>query len=172
MKYLLVILFFSFSIVAKSQTISSSGSWTFSRGTADVIDAGLNLTSTASSGATGETILNFSGLNQNDIRVDIRKVDSNWDSRLQLTATKFSDGTGSSAFFGFFQTNSISPVTNAASQLITNLSSPFFTIQTDNFWCSNCQRNNVRIRYAIDGISVEIPAATYTTQIQYTIINL
>jgi hypothetical protein len=168
MKYLLIILFFSFSIVAKSQTISSSGSWTFSRGATDVLDAGLNLTSTASSGLAGETIISFSDLDRNDrFRVDIRKVDTNWDSRLLLTATKFADGTPSPTS----RIMTVSPIGSAASQLVTNTNASFFTLTVPSN-CNNCRYNNVRIRYAIDGISVEIPAATYTTQVQYTIINL
>lgn len=157
------------SLASKSQSsINTSGNWAFSRGTTDISDAGLDLSNTASSGITGQTTVNLMNINkEKNYRVSIKRVDSNWNSNLIITATKESDGVSSPPN----KTITINPLGTAASVIVTNLNQVFFTLAVGTN-CNSCSLNNITVRYQISGISVTLPAANYSTEIQYTISDI
>lgn len=148
-------------------SVSTSGNWSFTRGSTDITNPGLDFDNAASSGVAGETTLNLNGLEKNKTwKVYVSRVDNNWHSSLILTATKNNDGTVSAANGGV----SI-PLTAATQIAVTNTSTLFFTASPSNS-CSPCSLINVKIRYQLSGISVTLPAATYQTQIQFTISDI
>lgn len=148
-------------------SVSTSGSWTFTRGSSNITNPGLDFDNVASSGVAGETTLNLSGLEKNKTwKVYISRVDNNWHSTLILTASKTNDGIVSATNGGV-----TIPLTTAAQISITNASTLFFIASPSNS-CNSCNLINVKIRYELSGVSVTLPAATYQTQIQYTISDI
>lgn len=148
-------------------SVSTSGNWTFTRGSTDITNPGLDFDNVASSGVAGETTLNLNGLEKNKTwKVYISRVDNIWHSSLVLAATKNNDGTVSASDGGV-----TIPLTAATQITITNTSTMFFTASPSNS-CNACSLINVKIRYQLSGVSVTLPAATYQTQIQYTITDL
>ena len=119
---------------------------------ASVTEAGLDYTSGASiqSSASQTTISlapggGFWGYYFGAWRVDVRKVNTNWDNRLKIYARRTSNGSG---FFGGIQ----------------NVNQSFFD--------GSGYRNNITIQYSISGFSVLIPVDTYSTTVMYTLIDL
>lgn len=171
MRLFFILIFIQSLSVFGQTSVSTSGNWSFTRGSVDISNAGLDFDNIVNSGVVGETTLNLEGLEKNKTwKVYVRRIDSNWHPSLVITATKNNDGTVSSANAG--TTIPLSPILTAATQIVlTSTLNPFFTA-IPSIECSPCSLINVKIRYQISGVSVIIPAATYQTQIEYTISDL
>lgn len=145
-----------------AQTIQVTGSnWNPVISSASVTEAGLDYTSDASvqSSSSQSTISlapggGFLGYYFGAWRVDVRKVNTNWDNRLKIYARRTSNGSG---FFGGIQNGT-------SYQEIQNVDQSFFD--------GSGYRNNITIQYSISGFSVLIPVDTYSTTVMYTLIDL
>ena len=134
-------------------TITVTGSWMLTISTGDLQGgAGSDLNPTYES-ATDQIIIDI-GSGKNDYwRVDVSKIDFNWDSQMLLSVKRTSDGSGG----GF-----ISGGTNYL--LITDTDQEFFN--------GFKKIDDIAIQLQLDGISLEIPEDTYSTTVYYTIYKL
>ncbi|MDH7512835.1 MAG: hypothetical protein QHH14_07815 [Clostridiales bacterium] len=132
-------------------SITVAGTWT------------LVINQSALQGPPGSDLISIheSGLNQimvtvdmdawwHSYRVDVRKVDSNWHSNLRLYIRRTGNGTGL-----FVPSGGLNYLE------ITGSNTLFFTGIGD--------RSNIPLRERIEGVSVDIPVATYTTTIIFTL---
>lgn len=85
-------------------------------------------------------------------RVDVKKVDTNWDSSFYLYVKRTSDGTGGSVSGG------------TAYQEITNVDQSFFSGSDDV--------SGINIQLKLSGVSVQIPPDSYMTTVYYTVVDI
>ena len=135
-------------------TISVTGSWSE---TIDVSDlqggAGSNLTSTYTSASNAVTIdVGVSGNTR--WYVDVYKVDSTWHSNLHLHVCRTSDGSGEPG-------SSISG--GSSFQEVTGTAQSFFA--------GRRSRTGITVQLQLTGVSVSVPAHTYSTTVYYTAVE-
>ena len=157
-KYLLffVILLPRF-VYAQSVTINSGTTWsvpTLSAGTI-ITKGGKNYETTESSDVS-HTLLKVTALVAWTISVR-QVVGANWDPALKVYVKRTGPGTGLAIVSG-----------GTAFQEVTATAQPFFT----GLLSLTGNRDNIPIQYQIQGLSVLLPAKTYSTTIQYTISGL
>lgn len=158
MKKLLLILFF-LSIISSifSQSLTVSPGWSVTIPASTIIEAGLNYTTTTvTSGASQSTMSITTNSNNVNVFVYVQKTDVTWDSNLTLWVRRSGNGTGAGN----------SSITNGTTfQQITNTPIQFFTV----YMGKSRTYSSIPIQYQISGISVIIPAQTYTTTLLFTI---
>ena len=156
-----------FTTVASSQIrINVTGSWSKSVPRTDVVEAGNDLSGNYTSGASVVKIDvsqrrywdNFSGY---DWRIDVSKVDIDWDNTLSVYARRTGNGLGYPFWF-FYLFGAISGGTNF--QQITDVDQAFFNGTNSDL--------DIPIQYRIRGASLTLPAKTYSTTIVYTVTEL
>lgn len=120
-------------------------------------EAGANYAGAGES-PTNQTSLSFSVAILNSYRVSVRKVDSDWNSSIGLFVRRTGDGggllSGSAGGLSYIQ--------------LTGSNQTFFTFSTG---LSLLGIGTIPVQYAINGLSVLLPAKTYTTTVVYTISN-
>ena len=133
-------------------TITVQGTWAKTVGSADLTaGAGSDLTSTYES-SSNQGVLSI-GSTAGSWRVDVKKLDTSWDSDLHLEVRRTSDGTGSGSISG-----------GASYVEITGV---------DTTLCSgDDERSDVDLQLRISGVSVSLGAANFSTTITYTVVDV
>lgn len=139
--------------LAQAATITIAGSWFRVIGAGDLTGGpGSNLTATYTSATNQVTMGVTSGFRRN-WRVDVCRIDTIWHASFQLSIRRTNDGTGGfGAVFG-----------GLAYLQITTISQTFVT--------GIGNRTGITLQEQLGGVSVSIPVATYTTTIQYTVVD-
>lgn len=135
-------------------SIAVTGSWYETVNKNDLLfGAGSDLQSTYTS-VSGQVLIDISDTtgSTDAWRVDIWKIDDNWDNRLYPWVRRTSDGTGGSVNGG------------GSFQEITDISTSFFS------GAGNVTGINVQLR--LTGASVQISPSSYTTVIYYTVVDI
>ncbi len=159
----IAVLVLLFTFGAKAQIIVTvQGDWNFSLSPTDIIEAGKDFRhmrksakeqikiDVTQSSFWGNLFYNYNW------RIDIEKSDVDWDPSLKIFAKRTGDGSP----YGLG--GNINGGTNWLR--IKNF--------TKHFFRGNSSRTDIPIRYKIKGISVLLPAKTYTTTIIYTVTEL
>ena len=150
---LISLLIVIFSYGAWAQLISITGSWSEIINEFDLQGppgSNLNLEKESAVNAVVMGITN----GPNKWRVDVRKVDSNWNSNLLLYLKRTSDGIGGPG----------SKVYGGTSYMeISDVDQSFVTGARD--------RTNIDIQFKVSGLSINIPVGTYITTVYYTVVE-
>jgi len=154
----LIVIFALIGLVAAplawAATITVTGSWSE---TIDVSDlqggAGSDLANTYTSASNAVSIdVGVSG--RQTWRVDVYKIDSTWHTNLHLYVRRTSDGTGHSASW----------VSGGTSyQEVTGTAQSFFNGERS--------RSGITVQLQLTGVSVSVPAHTYSTTVYYTAVE-
>ncbi|MBN1697940.1 MAG: hypothetical protein JW881_10540 [Spirochaetales bacterium] len=146
---LFIILFFLGELlICEAKTnikLGNTATWTV---TIDTVTAGTDVTD---SYYTTDTQYYFSMINpKNNYRIDMERTTGSWNANLSICVMRTTDGSGSGTISG--GTSYIE---------ITDSVATFFT--------GSDARNDVYIKYRIDGVTVpDLAATTYTSTITYT----
>ena len=152
----IVTLFFGV-IAAQAQSITATGAWSHTFPT--VTEAGSNLSTTAATSSTNQTIISFSGFTPSSTyTVRVHKSDVAWNASLVLYIDRTSNGTGASG-------SSISGGTTSFA--LTGTPQVYFSGSVG----TGTGFTGINNQYRITGQTVLIPAKTYTTNVVYTISN-
>jgi len=133
-------------------SIDATGDWSETIDASDLqAGAGSDLKSTYES-AAGTGLLTISGTSGNGDtwRVDVRRSDTTWHTNFTLSVKRTGDGTGG---------GSIS--SRAAYQAIGLSDAAFFSGAGD--------RSGIPLQFKLEGMSLQVPPATYSTTITYTV---
>ena len=137
-----------------SQSITVTGTWSASIAAGTITEAGTDYGVTTLSSLTNQSLLSVDdGPGNNNWRVFVKKTDIDWNFGLTLSLKRTGNGTGS----GNFTTTTI----GTTYIQLTALDQLFIS--------GNKVINNIPIQYEIGGISVLIPAKSYSTQVVYTL---
>lgn len=156
-EFAIVILIFGIIFfVGKTEAIdiTAVGSWSLSITSADLAaGAGSDLKSDYESAADAVSISISATAGASDSwRIDVKKVDTNWQGNLILYIKRTSNGTGGSVSGG------------TAYQEVTDINTSFFSGSDDV--------SGVKAQLKLSGVSVQIPIDTYTTTVYYTIVDI
>lgn len=156
MKKAFFLLFFSmFNTCVFAQSLTVSPGWSVTIPASTITEAGLNYTTDATS-STSQSLMTVTGNTQTNPKVYVQKTDISWNSNLTLWLKRTGNGTGLLAF---------TIAGGTTFQQITNSPLYFF----DLFTLFGTSVNDIPIQYEIKGLSVLIPAQSYTTTLLYTI---
>lgn len=151
--------------LGKAQVLNTTGSWSPIVNAAQVSEAGMDYPSSyAIQSSANQTLIDlqrgggFFAAYWSNWRVDVRKSDFLWDSRLKLEVRRSGTGNGQGLFFA----PSIAGGTNYIT--LSNGNSQFFS--------GNGVFTNIPIQYRLSGFSVLIPVQNYSTEVVYTLIDL
>lgn len=136
----------------RTSTIKVSGGRSSSNFTADIPDAGSDISSVYT---TSSALINLSITSSGDYRISAQQADDNWDSRLSFYIRRTGSGTGTTGGY-IFGGASFFPL------------SPF----SQTFFEGRFTRRNVPIQYEFRNLSVLIPAGGQTSSVIYTITSL
>jgi len=134
-------------------SITVTGSWVESIDKNNLTSgAGSDLASTYTS-ASGQVTIDVSGAvdSSDNWRVDVKKVDSSWDSQLHPYVVRTSDGSGGSVSGG------------GSFQEVTDVDATFFS------GAGNV--TGIQVQLKMTGASVQLDPASYSTAIYYTIVD-
>jgi len=131
--------------------IDSVGSWTETINSADLMaGAGSDLNGTYTSNSNQAVIQIYNTPDWNEPwKVDVRRTDTNWHGSFTLNTRRTTSGSG----IGFISGGT-------TYRAITTTNALFFWGEYD--------RSNVNIQFQLTGMSIAIPAATYTTTVVFT----
>lgn len=150
-KIILVIVIFSV-IIPKSifpSGITATNDWELTIDENDLLaGTGSTLISTYESN-NSQSFITILGENGKDWRVDIRKSDQTWDNNFRIYARR----TGGTGITG-----------GTTYQEITDIDMYFFNGSDNKFL--------IPIQYRLEGVSLQIPADSYSIIIYYTLIDL
>lgn len=134
--------------------ITASGGWTETIDASDLAaGAGSNLISTYTSGS-GATLIGVSAtLDLLGWTVSVQRSDVNWQPAFHLYVKRTGSGSGCSVNNG------------TAYQEVTTSSQSFFACPA----LLNNGASNIPVQYQLTGVSVAVPAGTYSTTIIYTV---
>jgi len=137
--------------LAQAATITISGSWSRVIGAGDLTGGpGSDLTATYESATNQITMAVRDDANW---RVDVRRIDTIWHANFVLSIRRTNNGTAGNGW-----------VAGGTTYLqITTTSQTFVT--------GNRNRRGITLQERLDGVSVSIPVRTYTTTIQYTVVD-
>ena len=140
-----------------AQTLTISPGWSVTIPASTITEAGLNYTTTTTTSAASQSLIDITTGSQNiNVFVYVQKTDVSWDSSLNLWVRRSGTGAGAGN----------STITNGTTfQQVTNSPTSFFTV----FMGKSKTYSNVPLQYQISGLSVLIPAKTYTTTLLFTI---
>lgn len=131
-------------------TINVTGNWSETIDASDLqAGAGSDLKSTYESAADAG-LLTISDTAGGAWRVDVRRSDTTWHTNFTLSVKRTGDGTGG---------GSIS--SGAAYQAIGLSDAAFFSGAGD--------RSGIPLQFKLEGMSLQVPPATYSTTITYTV---
>lgn len=136
-------------------SIATTGSWSNTVDATDLVaGAGTDLVSTQTSSSTqGSIDVTGTTGNSDNWRVDVKRVDTTWDSDFIIYVRRTSDGTGTGTISG-----------GTTFQEVSTTDATFFSGSGD--------RTGVNVEFKIEGFSVTtIPVDTYSTAITYTIVD-
>jgi hypothetical protein len=137
--------------LAEAANITITGSWSRTISASDLTGgAGSNLTATYTS-ATNQVLMGVTTTLTN-WRVDVLRIDSTWNASFVLSIRRTGSGTG---------TGSVSGGTSYLTILTTS----------QTFVTGSGNLSSIPLQERLGGVSVSIPVATYTTTIQYTVVD-
>jgi len=139
---------------AAAMDIMGSGMWSPTIGASDLTaGAGSNLTGSYQSNSDQVliSISNTMGYDDN-WRVDVRRSDTNWHSNFVLSVRRTGDGTGGGLIAGGGSYQSVG-------------------ISDGAFFSGAGDRSDITIQLEISGVSIQIPPATYSTSIIFTVVD-
>jgi hypothetical protein len=148
-----LIVFTSVMTTTNALDLLITGGWSVILDSTDLVSgAGSNLTSQYESSTDQVLVDIYNSAGGGDTwRVDISKSDISWNNSLSVYCKRTSSGTGGS-------------VAGGSSYLgITNIDQQFFT-GSDNV-------TGIGFQYKLDGVSVSIPPAVYSTSIVFTVVD-
>ena len=156
-EFAIVILIFGIIFLAgkaEAIDIAAVGSWSLSVTSADLVaGAGSDLKSDYESAVDAVSIsISATAGALDSWRVDVKKVDTNWQGNLILYIKRTSDGTGGSISGG------------TAYQEVTDINTSFFSGSDDV--------SGVKAQLKLSGVSIQIPIDTYTTIVYYTVVDI
>lgn len=152
--FLLAPLFFVPQTAYADISITVTGNWS------ETIDknyllsgAGSDLQSTYTS-ASGQVSIDIKGTKgTNDAwRIDIRKVDNNWNDNLNPYVMRTSDGKGGSVSGG------------TSYQEVTDINTPFFS--------GSGKVKGINVQLRLTGASIQIRPSSYSTILYYTVVDI
>jgi hypothetical protein len=134
--------------------IALAGSWAVSIDAGDLTGGpGTDLTDTYESETAQITITisNTPGSGDN-WRVDVKRMDTNWDSDLTLEVRRTGDGAGGGSISG-----------GTTYQEIDTTDTAFFSGSGD--------RSDITLQLRLSGVSVHVPPDAYSTSVTYTVVD-
>jgi hypothetical protein len=152
--FLLAPLFFVPQTAHAAISITVTGSWVETIDKNDLLSgAGSDLQTTYTS-VSGQISIDISGTSgaSDAWRVDIRKVDDNWNNNLYPYVMRISDGTGGSVSGG------------ASYQEVSDINTSFFSGSGDV--------TGINVQLRLTGASIQIPPASYSTVFYYTVVDI
>ncbi len=152
--FLLAPLFFAAQTAHAAVSITVTGAWVETIDKNDLLyGAGSDLQSTYTS-VSGQISIDISGTNgpTDAWRVDIRKVDDNWNNNLHPYVMRTSAGTGGSVSGG------------TSYQEVTDINTSFFSGSGDV--------TGINVQLRLTGASIQINPSSYTTVIYYTVVDI
>ena len=134
--------------------ITVTGSWTQTIDKSNLTGgAGTVLTSTYTSAQNVNLVSITGAKNKNDNwQVNIQRIDTTWNSSLQIFARRTSNGTGTGSVSG--------------GQAYIQV-----TLNNSVFFSGAGNMNNISVQLQLTGASLQISPNQYTTTIQYTVID-
>lgn len=135
--------------------VSTTGDWSLSVGSSDLQSgAGSDLIADYdNAGSPGIISIAGTSGDADAWRIDVRRVDLQWDSGLTLRVKRISDGLGGGS------------VSGGESYLDIGLAD--FT-----FFSGLGDRSGVQVQFQLSGVSLQLPPDTYSTTIVYTVVDL
>ncbi|WP_304232204.1 hypothetical protein [Jiulongibacter sediminis] len=156
----LIILISTSFFQLKGQTISASPGWTYTLSGSDISEAGNNYNVNIESGANQTLVdVTTNSFYNSNFRVSVEKIDNVWNNQLTLSVRRTGNGSG-----GWFA--GISGGTNYIQ--LTNTPQLLYTGNTGYF---SGGYFSVPIQYRVQGLSLLVPAQSYSTTVRYTITN-
>jgi len=152
--FFLILLFFAAQTAHAVISITVTGSWVETIDKNDLVaGAGSDLQSAYTS-VSGQVSIDISGTGgaSDAWRVDIKKVDSNWNSSLYPYVMRTSAGTGGSVSGG------------VSYQEVTDINASFFSGSGDV--------TGINVQLRMTGASVQITPASYSTVLYYTVVDI
>ena len=137
--------------LAEAATITISGSWSRVIGAGDLQGgAGTDLNPAYESATNQITMVVRDNANW---RVDVRRIDTIWHANFVLSIRRTNNGTAGNGW-----------VAGGTTYLQITTTSQTFVTGFRN-------RRGITLQERLDGVSVSIPVRTYTTTIQYTVVD-
>jgi len=149
--YIILILFVSAG-AGNAQSVTATGNWVYSVAATDITQAGTNFTGTYVS-ASSQTSISLTVGGNSQWRVYIARTAGTWSNSLIISALRTTNGTGVGGVGQIAGGTNYQAITTIATQLFNGRRS----------------RTGIGIQYQVSGVSVTLPAATYSTSIIYTI---
>ena len=144
------------SIYAQSLTVSPG--WSVSIPASTIAEAGLNYTTTTITSAVSQSLINITAGKNAPHYIYIQKTDISWDPSLIISLRRSGNGSSPGG----------STITNGTTfQQITGTVTYFFELSLGG----SRNYNSIPIQYQISGLSVLLPAKTYTTTLLFTVTN-
>lgn len=139
---------------ARAIDITVSGDWSRTITASDLqAGAGSDLASTYESASNQASItISGTGGNTDAWRVDVRRTDGTWHANFTLSVQRTGDGSGAGSISG-----------GTAYQAITTTDASFFSGAGD--------RSGITVQFKLQGMSVQVAPATYSTTITYTVVD-
>jgi hypothetical protein len=150
----LIPLFFAAQTAHAAISITVTGSWVETIDKNNLVaGAGSNLQSTYTS-VSGQVSIDISGTSgaSDAWRVDVKKIDSNWNNNLHPYVMRTSDGTGGSVSGG------------TSYQEVTDINTSFFSGSGDV--------TGINVQLRMTGASIQITPASYSTVLYYTVVDI
>lgn len=151
--YLLAPLFFTAQMANAGISITVTGNWFETIDKNDLLfGAGSDLQSTYTS-VSGQVSIDISGTSgpTDAWRIDIRKVDNNWNNKLDPYVRRTSDGSGGSVSGG------------TSYQSVTDINTSFFSGTGDV--------TGIKVQLRMTGVSIQISPSSYSTVLYYTVVD-
>ena len=152
--FLLAPLFFAAQTAHAGISITVSGDWFETIDRNDLISgAGSDLNSAYTS-VSGQVSIDISGTTgpADAWRVDVRKLNDNWNNDLNQYVRRASDGSGGSVAGG------------DSYQSVTDIDTSFFSGSGDV--------TGIKVQLRLTGVSVQIPLSSYSAVIYYTVVDM
>ena len=152
--FLLASLFFTAQTAHAAISITVTGAWFERIDKNDLISgAGSDLKSAYTS-VSGQVSIDISGTaGPTDAwRVDVRKLDDNWNNNLHPYVRRTSDGSGGSVSGG------------ASYQSVTDINTSFFSGFGDV--------TGIKVQLRLTGVSIQIPPSSYSAVLYYTVVDI
>lgn len=136
-----------------SSTITVTGGWNEMINASDLTaGAGSDITGTLTSSSNVTYITITAASPEENWRLEVRRIDSNWNSQCTLWVRRTSDGSGSGSITG-----------GTAYQEVTTTNQQFFS--------GTGSRSDITCEYKLEGMSIQIDPASYSTSVIFSIVN-
>lgn len=135
----------------------AQSSWNVSVGANSITEAGNNYSTSAVESAANQFLFDIVGGPSTNFTLTVNRLDADWSNLLSVLVRRTGPGAGSGGFIAGGDNY----------QMVTTLPQ---TLSFGTFGPSG-RRNNIPVQIRLAGISVLVPAKTYTTTLVFTISN-